>query len=83
VTELFVTPHAIQRYRERVENVSPLEVDRRLNELAFIRAAFFGAPFVKLGGGQRVVIKDWQVITVLPSDHMAGSLDRRRDHLFE
>jgi len=83
VSELFVTPHAIQRYRERVEDVSPLEVDRRLNEPVFIRAAYFGAPFVKLGGGQRVVIKSWRVITVLPSDHVPGSLDRRRDHLFE
>lgn len=83
MADLFVTPHAIQRYRERVADVSPIEVCKRLNSPAMIKAAEFGAPYVRLAGGQRAVISKGRVITILPKEHSAGSLSTARDHLHE
>lgn len=73
--ELFVTPHAIERYRERVADVAPIEVCRRLNSAA----TDFGAPFVKLSGGQRVVIEDGHVVTVLPKHSGKGARSYQSD----
>lgn len=81
--ELFVTPHAIERYQERVADVPAIEVHRRLNSPTLLVAAEFGARYVKLGGGQRVVIKEWRIVTILPSNHCAASLSPVRDHLYE
>lgn len=81
--ELFVTPHAIARYRERVEDVPAITVHHRLNAPAFRIAADFGARFVRFGRGQRAVIIKYAVVTVLPMDHAPGRLSRSRDHLFD
>ncbi|MEO0589085.1 MAG: hypothetical protein AAFZ11_00845 [Pseudomonadota bacterium] len=79
--ELFVTRHAISRYQERVESVPEHEVHRRLNSPTCLKAAEFGAPYVKLAGGQRVVLFDWRVITVLACGHWEGRLAPARDPL--
>ncbi|MAM39312.1 MAG: hypothetical protein CL949_15745 [Erythrobacter sp.] len=81
--ELYVTVHAIERYQERVEDVPAAEITRRLNAPVFQRAADFGAPYVKLSGGQRVVIVDSRIVTVLPRHHSVGSFNPCRDHLYE
>lgn len=81
--KLLVTSHAIQRYQERVENVSATEVCHRLNAPVFQRAADFGARYVKLAGLQRVVIVQKRIITVLPACHAAGSLAPWRDALHD
>ncbi|MEO1489619.1 MAG: hypothetical protein AAFR88_09350 [Pseudomonadota bacterium] len=83
MTELFVTPHAIARYRERVEDVAPIEVHRRLNTEAFQAAVRFGCTFVKLGGGQRAVICEGSVVTVLPADVEPRYLHPARDRLYD
>lgn len=83
MSELYVTCHAIERYQERVENVPAAEITRRLNAPVFQSAADFGAPYVKLSGGQRVVIVERRIITVLPQHHSTGSLNPCRDHLYE
>lgn len=77
--EVFLTRHAIQRYRERVADVPACEVWRALDSRAVRAAIDFGARFVRLAGGQRVVLEENRVVTVLPADHYIGSLDRRND----
>lgn len=79
MTEIYITRHAIQRYRERVADVPAAEVWRALDCPAVRLAIEFGARFVRLGGGQRLVLEENRVLTVLPRDHFVGSLDRRND----
>ena len=62
---MHVTFHAVQRYQERVENVTEDAARARLSCPAIVTAAKFGAPIVRLGSGHRVVIKDGSVVTVL------------------
>lgn len=79
-----VTQHAIERYQERVRNVTDEDARAALSCAAIVIAAQFGAPYLKLGTGQHVVIKDGAVVTVLPKDHNQGrmrtGLDRGIDH---
>lgn len=75
---IHVTSHAISRFRERVAPVSYDEAVAALSSPAVEKAAAFGAPFVKLGTGQRIVLVGDHVVTVLPRDKWAASLDRRR-----
>lgn len=77
---LRVTAHAIERYQERVANLSDEAVIEAILSPAVVKAATFGAPFVRLATGQRIVIEDSVVVTVLPSDHWPAALDRRRRH---
>ena len=65
---LVVSFHAIKRYRERVEDVSNCEAIARLSGPAFLAALDFGAPFVKLAGGQRALNRDDTVVTVIPPE---------------
>lgn len=62
---LHVTSHAIARYRERVAPVPEAEAARALRTPAVAAAARFGAPWVRLPGGQRVVLRGAVVVTVL------------------
>lgn len=77
--DVFLTRHAIQRYRERVADVPACEIWRALDSRAVRCAIEIGARFVKLAGGQRVVLEENRVVTVLPADHWLGSLDWRND----
>ncbi|NBC37349.1 hypothetical protein GTZ99_12390 [Novosphingobium sp. FSY-8] len=75
---LHITRHAIQRYIERVEAVHPVRAMRALRSPAIASAMTFGAPIVKLGTGQRVVIRAGAVVTVLPSDMSPHRLSMAR-----
>jgi len=66
---IHITTHAIQRYTERVEPVTPAQAHAALSSPAITLAAQFGAPYVRLGTGQRVVIHKDKVLTVLPAGH--------------
>lgn len=63
---LHVTGHAIERYQERVSNVSREEAITLLSSPIIRKAGEIGCCNVKLPGGQRVIIKDNCVITVRP-----------------
>jgi len=74
---IHVTAHAVSRYRERVEPVGYDEAVAALTSPA-VQAAFdFGARFVRLAGGQRIVIEDGRVVTVLPADNYRKQVQRK------
>lgn len=83
---IHISNHAIERWLERVDpKASWAEARQALSGPAITLAAEFGAPFVKLGTGQRVVLQGSRVITVLPKDIRPGRLDparqfQRREH---
>lgn len=80
MTALHITEHAIERYQERVANVSEADARIALSSPAVTTAADFGAPYVKLGTGQRIVIEGGRVITVLPSDMTIGRMAHYARH---
>lgn len=63
---IHITRHALTRYQERVRPVSEAEARQALSSTAIQLAIQIGAPFVKLGTGQHVVIEDGRIVTVLP-----------------
>ena len=65
---IHVTLHAIQRYQERVANVPAIEAVQALTSPAIQLAAQFGAQFVRLPTGHRVVLKDHTIVTVQPPE---------------
>lgn len=80
-----ITQHAIKRCIERIPGIFTEESARAaLSTKAIERAAQFGAKYVRLGTGQRVVIENSRIITVLPADTNVWKLgeqgDRRRIH---
>lgn len=79
--DVFLTRHAIQRYRERVADVPACEIWRALDCPAVRVAISFGARFVRLSGGQRVVLEENRVVTILPKEFHETGLARRRDAL--
>lgn len=81
--ELIVTRHAMDRYRERVKDVPDRDIFAHLTSATFALAADFGARYVRFPKGQRAVIVDHRIVTVLPSEHPAGRLDPARDCLFD
>lgn len=40
-------------------------------------AAQIGARFVRLSGGQRIVLQDWTVVTVMPAENYRKQVRRR------
>ena len=76
---LVVTRFAMDRYRERVADLSDHEIFARLSGPVFELAAMIGAPFVKLPSGHRAVIREHTVVTILHADCSCGLLDPRRD----
>lgn len=83
MSDLFITRHAISRYRERVADVPASAIWRALDCPAVRVAIQFGARFVRLAGGQRAVLQDNRIVTILPRDHFVGAMDRRRDAFFD
>lgn len=71
-----VTAHAYARFVERVANWSRQEVTAFFNRPAFVMAARFGAPYVKLGSGHRAVLDGLNVVTILPQGAHPNTLDR-------
>lgn len=72
-----VSHHAIERYLERVAQVSFDEAQAALSTRAIQIAAHFGARFVRLASGHRVAIADGVVVTVLPVDHFRRQIMRQ------
>lgn len=69
MTPLHITSHALSRAIERVPGIATVEQARALlSSRAVALADQFGAHYVRLGSGHRIVINDHAVITVLPSD---------------
>lgn len=65
-----ITSHAISRYRARVEPVSYAEARQALLSKAVQAAVDFSegtTTYVRLPGGQRIVIEHNAVVTVLPA----------------
>lgn len=68
MTALHITSHAVARYQERVQHVTVEQAIAALSLPIVQRAAEFGAPYVRLPTGQRIVIQGGAVVTVLPAD---------------
>lgn len=62
-----VSSHAISRYMERVRRCRYDEAYAALSCPAVVSAIAFGAKFVRLAGGQRIVIENGVVVTVQPA----------------
>lgn len=62
---MIVTRHAIDRYRERVEPVTPAEAEAVMRTQAVQAAIAFGAKAVRLGNGARLVLEGETIVTVL------------------
>lgn len=73
---LRVTRHAIERYQERVADVSDEQAEAALSSPAIQAAASFGCEYVRLATGHRVVVKDNAVVTVQPREHYQRQVGR-------
>lgn len=81
---LTISSHAIDRAMERLPGVrTEADAIAALDTPVTRRAAAFGARYVRLGTGQRVVLDCDRIVTVLPKGTWAASLDRRRTAPFE
>lgn len=74
VRGVIVSRHAIARYRERVRDMPDTDIIAALSGPAFVKAADFGAPYVKLGTGQHVVVTGRRIATVLAKDTWLATL---------
>lgn len=74
---IHVTQHAIERYIERVAPVTPEQAAAALDSPAVRTAAQIGARFVRLHGGQRIVLQGHTVVTVMPSENYRKQVRRR------
>ncbi|MFA6219621.1 MAG: hypothetical protein WC692_07550 [Erythrobacter sp.] len=83
MSQVFLTRHAIKRYRERVADVPAAAIWQALDCRAVRIAIEFGARYVRLGSGQRVVLEENRVVTILPRGHQPGRLDPARDGLYD
>ncbi len=61
-----ITSHAIARYRERVACLTDEQIEAELSREVIRRAIAFGARYVRLGTGQRIVLDGATIVTVLP-----------------
>lgn len=59
-----VTRHAIERFRQRVEDLLVRSVIKRLTTPTIRKAVEFGASGVRLGSGHLVVIQGSTIVTV-------------------
>lgn len=79
MADVFLTRHAIQRYRERVADVPASAIWAALDTPTVRIAIDFGARFVRLSGGQRIVLEKNRIVTILPRERCRGSLHRGND----
>lgn len=76
---IHLTHHAIERAMDRIAGIAtPEDARQALTSPAVVLAVQIGAPFVRLGTGQRIVIENGSVITVLPSETLRGRLGADR-----
>lgn len=74
---MLITTHALQRYAERVRPCTEDEARAALSCRGIIAAIEFGAGLVKLGTGQRVIIRGQTVVTVIPAERKSPmAMDR-------
>lgn len=71
-----LTRHAIERYIERVEPVTPQEVHKRLSTPFIMAALSLGTTSVRLPTGHRVEIVDGVIVTVAPKPGSKKGLKR-------
>ena len=76
---LHLTSHALSRALERLGCNTVAEAEEVLRSPTIARAAAFGAPFVRLPSGHRVVLIGNRVVTVLPKNYSMGCLAPARD----
>lgn len=74
MANVHITQHAIERFQERVRNVTDDKARQELSSPSICAAADFGACYVKLATGQRVVISNGVIVTVLPKGHAPRSM---------
>jgi hypothetical protein len=71
------TEHAIERYIERVCPCTQDEARAALSTDRIRAAIAFGARMIKLGGGQRLIIRDGAIVTITPAEKQSRNwLDR-------
>lgn len=76
--DLHISTHAIERFRERVANLSDDMILAALSSPAIRAAASLGAECnVRLPTGQRIAVKDHTVITVLPAEQYQRQVRRQ------
>lgn len=82
MTNLVVSAHAVQRYRERVKDVPDTEAEQALSGRAFQSVADLGRCAVILPSGHRAIVHHRTAITVLPlgghaffGRHRGGSVE--------
>lgn len=79
---IHLTHHAIERAVERIPGVQTEDQARiALSSTAIHLAIQIGAPFVKLGTGQHVVLSGETVVTVLPRERHLGTFTQARDQI--
>jgi hypothetical protein len=76
---IHVTAHAISRHMERCGSATHAEAETALRSSAVLAAAAFGAPYVKLPSGHRIVLMGRSVVTVLPIGSPAWRCGMRKD----
>lgn len=65
---MIVTAHAFIRYQERIANVDIHSITQALDTPAVRTAIAFGAPYVRLGSGHRIVLEGDRIVTILPPE---------------
>jgi hypothetical protein len=75
---IHVTTHAIERFRERVADLSDQAIVDALSTPVIQLAAALGAEcHVRLPTGQRITVKDRTVVTVLPAEQYKRQVRRQ------
>ena len=72
-----ITPGGLRDYRACIAQDKVSEILAALQSRWIESAADYGAPFVRLGTGQRLVLRDHCVVAVLPQGFGQGRLRRR------
>lgn len=75
-----VTRCAIESFQALVADVSDERAIEALSSPVIRLADDFGAPVVRLGSGERVVLKNHAVVTVLPAEHPPTIANQRHAH---
>lgn len=73
-----LTTHAIQRAQQRIPGVTTEDQARAiLTSRAIVAAIAFGCRLVKLGTGNRVILRGATVVTVIPAERQSrNAMDR-------
>lgn len=72
-----ITDHAVLRYLERVVGIDMAAVRAEMQTPALAVADEFGAPVLIGRNGERLVIRDGRVVTVIAKGRYAGATIQR------